>query len=122
MVVSGTSERIVFLSATYPGKVNDKRIADEAELEYPPGTVLYKDAGFQGYEPSVAQTRQAKKKAAGSRADRSGETGQPQAGAGARAGGTRDQRREAQPGGQGRAPQSKARDSRLDHRGRLRAS
>ena len=30
---------------------------------YPPGTVLYKDSGFQGYEPAVAQTCQAKKKA-----------------------------------------------------------
>lgn len=122
LVVSGTSERIVFLSATYPGKVNDKRIADEAGLEYPPGTVLYKDAGFQGYEPPVARTCQGKKKAAGSGLDRSGEAAQPQAGARPRSGGTQHRRREAHPGSQGRAPQPQARDIRLNHGTRLRAS
>jgi hypothetical protein len=110
LVVSGTSARILFLSATYPGKVHDKRIADEAGLEYPPGTVLYKDAGFQGYEPPVAQSRQPKKKAAGPRVDRRGEAGQPHLGANSRSGGTQHRRREARPGNQGRTPQPKARD------------
>src|SRR3954447_21897418 len=122
LVVSGTSERIVFLSATYPGKVNDKRIADEAGLEFPPGTVLYKAAGFQGYEPPVAQTCQPKKKAAGPCVDRSGEAGQPQAGANPRSGGTQHRRREADPSVQGRTPQLKARDIRLNHGDRLRPS
>lgn len=57
------SKRIDFLSGTYVGKTSDKRIADEEEISYPPGTVLYKDTGFQGYEPAVQETRQAKKKA-----------------------------------------------------------
>jgi len=58
------SKRIGFLSGTYPGKTADKTIADQVGITYPPGTVLYKDAGFQGYEPAVQETRQAKKKAA----------------------------------------------------------
>jgi len=56
------SKRIGFLSGTYAGKTADKTIADGEGIAYPPGTVLYKDAGFQGYEPAVQETRQAKKK------------------------------------------------------------
>ena len=55
---------IGFLSQTCPGKTHDKKIADEARISYPPGTVLYKDTGFQGYEPAVKESCQAKKKAA----------------------------------------------------------
>ena len=57
------SKRIDFLSGTYVGKTADKTIADREGIAYPPGAVLYKDAGFQGYEPAVRETRQAKKKA-----------------------------------------------------------
>src|SRR6266567_2796841 len=57
------SKRIGFLSGTYAGKTADKTIAGGEGNAYPPGTVLYKDAGFQGYEPAVQETRQAKKKA-----------------------------------------------------------
>jgi hypothetical protein len=65
VVVAGAdSRRIDFLSHTYEGRVSDKSIADQENIVYPPGTVLYKDSGFQGYEPAVAQTCQAKKKAA----------------------------------------------------------
>jgi len=64
VVVAGAdSRRIDFLSQTYEGRVSDKAIADQEGIVYPPGTVLYKDSGFQGYEPAVAQTCQAKKKA-----------------------------------------------------------
>jgi hypothetical protein len=66
VVVAGAdSRRIDFLSRTYEGRVADKAIADREDIAYPPGTVLYKDGGFQGYEPAVAQTCQAKKKAGG---------------------------------------------------------
>jgi Helix-turn-helix of DDE superfamily endonuclease/DDE superfamily endonuclease len=57
-------QRIGFLSGTYPGKTHDKKMADCEGISYPPGAVLYKDTGFQGYEPAVAETCQAKKKAA----------------------------------------------------------
>jgi hypothetical protein len=65
LVANASSGRVLFLSPTRAGAVNDKRIADEEGLTYPPGTTLYKDAGFQGYEPAVRQTCQAKKKSPG---------------------------------------------------------
>ena len=58
--------RVGFLSRTYPGKAHDKAVADREDVAYPPGAVLHKDAGFQGYEPAtVATTWQAKKKPRG---------------------------------------------------------
>jgi len=95
LVVRGSSQRVLFLSTTYAGKVHDKRIAAEAHLTYPPGTALYKDAGFQGYEPRVRKTCQAKKKAAGACAHGGGEARQPQAGADSRPRRTRHRRDEA---------------------------
>src|SRR5829696_2814246 len=58
------SKRIDFLSRTYAGKTHDKKRADQEPLSYPRGTELHKDTGFQGYEPAVQRTCQAKKKAA----------------------------------------------------------
>jgi hypothetical protein len=69
VVADAQSKRIDFLSQTYEGRVPDKSIADQEGIDYPPGTVLYKDSGFQGYEPAVAQTCQAKKKATRRRAN-----------------------------------------------------
>jgi Helix-turn-helix of DDE superfamily endonuclease/DDE superfamily endonuclease len=63
VVVEARSRRVGYLSATYVGRAADKGIADHEGLAYPPGTVLYQDSGFQGYEPGVAQTCRAKKKA-----------------------------------------------------------
>jgi hypothetical protein len=34
---------------------------DTEPICYPPDTILYKDTGFQGYEPQVQQTHQPKK-------------------------------------------------------------
>jgi Helix-turn-helix of DDE superfamily endonuclease/DDE superfamily endonuclease len=65
VVATADSQRIDFLSQTYVGRVPDKSIADREGIVYPAGTVLYKDSGFQGYEPDVAKTCQAKKKATG---------------------------------------------------------
>ena len=48
----------------YVGKTHDKKIADSEGISYPPKAELYKDTGFQGYEPAVTRTCQAKKKAA----------------------------------------------------------
>ena len=122
LVVSGPDERVVFLSGTYAGKAHDKRIADEARLRYPPGTILYKDAGFQGYEPSVEQTRQAKKKAAGARIDEGREMRQPQARTDSSSGRARHRRGEAQPDRQGCVSQPQAGDVRCVHGDRLRPS
>jgi Helix-turn-helix of DDE superfamily endonuclease/DDE superfamily endonuclease len=108
VVTSAADDRVLFLSGTYPGAANDKRIADEEGLRYPPGTTLYKDAGFQGYEPPVQQTCQAKKKATGGRTDRRGEGGEPQAGATTGPRGARHRWREAQSDCQRRVPEQKA--------------
>ena len=40
---------IRFLSATYAGRVHDKRIADECNYQLPEGSVLGQDSGFQGF-------------------------------------------------------------------------
>src|SRR5262249_53656389 len=120
VVVSAGSARVLFLSATYAGTANDKRIADEADLRYPPRTTLYKGAGFQGYEPPVARTCRAKKKAARARTDRGGEAGQPPAGADPGSGRARHRRCEAQPDRQGRVPQPEAGVVRRIHGDRLR--
>jgi hypothetical protein len=69
VVVETGSKRVGFLSVTYVGKAADKGIADHEGITYPPGTVLYKDSGFQGYEPAVKETRQAKKKGGQRRVD-----------------------------------------------------
>jgi hypothetical protein len=109
VLASAADDRILFLSGTYPGATSDKRVADEERPRYPPGTTLYKDAGFQGYEPAVQRTCQAKKKAAAARTDRRGEAREPQASEVARPRGARHRRGEAQPHHQGRVPEQKAR-------------
>jgi Helix-turn-helix of DDE superfamily endonuclease/DDE superfamily endonuclease len=63
VIADAHSERIGFLSDTYPGSRHDKKIADQEDISYPPEAVLYKDTGFQGYEPAVKETCQPKKKA-----------------------------------------------------------
>ena len=70
VIVTLPRKRIDFLSHTCVGKTHDKRIADTEEIAYPPGAILYKDTGFQGYDPAVKKTRQAKKKAAPRRTHR----------------------------------------------------
>jgi len=76
VLVQAKTKRVGFLSQTYAGKTHDKKIVDIEPLAYPPDTILYKDTGFQGYEPAVAQTRQPKKSRArgNSRRRRSGPT------------------------------------------------
>jgi hypothetical protein len=73
VVAEAANQRIDFLSPTYVGKTSDKKIADREDIAYPPGTELYKDTGFQGYEPDVHKTCQAKKKATPRKAHRRGE-------------------------------------------------
>ena len=45
------------LSATCEGKKHDKRLADEQALRFLKGSKLWKDTGFQGYEPAGVTTR-----------------------------------------------------------------
>jgi DDE superfamily endonuclease/Helix-turn-helix of DDE superfamily endonuclease len=56
-------ERLVrYLSRTFAGRIHDKRICDEEDYTFPPGCVLFKDRGFQGFEPEHVCTYQPKKK------------------------------------------------------------
>jgi len=41
--------RILFLSATHPGRVHDKRIADTTPYPLPAGSQLLQDLGFQAF-------------------------------------------------------------------------
>ena len=56
---------ISFLSATYAGRVHDKRIADEAQYSLPEGSVLGQDSGFQGFTLPGVTILQPKKKPKG---------------------------------------------------------
>lgn len=61
VIVNRRTRRVDYLSQTYVGKTNDKKIADLEAIVYPRRATLYKDTGFQGYEPRVGQTHQPKK-------------------------------------------------------------
>ena len=65
MLVNVHSRKVVYLSATQPGKHHDKKQADQAAIVYPHHTTLGKDTGFQGYEPANVFTWQPKKKPKG---------------------------------------------------------
>jgi hypothetical protein len=54
--------KIKVLSPTVPGKQHDKSLADAQQLVFPEGSQLWKDTGFQGYEPPNVMTFQPKKK------------------------------------------------------------
>ncbi len=62
MIANAKTTRIGYLSPTYAGKVHDKKIAEQEQISYPQKSSLYKDTGFQGYEPSKVETHQPKKK------------------------------------------------------------
>jgi hypothetical protein len=64
-IITERSGKVVFLSDTYEGKKHDKKIADEEGYEFPEGSVLYQDTGFQGYRPEGATVRQPQKKPRG---------------------------------------------------------
>lgn len=61
VIVQTRSQRVAYLGPTWPGKTHDKKAADQERIAYPRRTVLRKDTGFQGYEPNVYESLQAKK-------------------------------------------------------------
>lgn len=61
VIANRKTKRIGFLSQTYPGKVQDKKIADTEHIAYPRRSRLHKDTGFQAYEPRGVETFQPKK-------------------------------------------------------------
>ena len=65
LIVERKSKKIKGLSPTFEGKKHDKEIMDEWGVHYPKGSKLWKDTGFQGYEPCNVETHQPKKKPRG---------------------------------------------------------
>jgi hypothetical protein len=61
VIVNAASRRVSYLSGTYAGKTHDKKVAEGEAIRYPRRSTLYKDTGFQGYEPRVQRTCQPKK-------------------------------------------------------------
>ena len=59
------TRQVNYLSQTYEGKRHDKKIAEEASPTDPADIGVYKDTGFQGYEPEGVQTFQPQKKPKG---------------------------------------------------------
>lgn len=59
------TRKIKGLSPTVEGKRHDKKLADAQDLTFPPGSQLWKDTGFQGYEPDDVRTYQPQKKPKG---------------------------------------------------------
>ena len=61
VIVNVQTKRVGFWSGTYAGKTHDKKVAESEAICYPRRSRLYKDTGFQGYEPRVRETCQPKK-------------------------------------------------------------
>jgi hypothetical protein len=59
------TRKVKVLSPTCEGKKHDKKLADEQDLRFPKGSKVWKDTGFQGYEPDDVITYQPKKKPKG---------------------------------------------------------
>jgi hypothetical protein len=62
LIVDIEERRVRSLSPTYAGRIHDKRICDEEDYTFPPGCVLFKETGFQGFEPEQVATYQPQKK------------------------------------------------------------
>jgi hypothetical protein len=65
VIVTLGKRRVEYLGNTWGGKKHDKSICDLEKHEFPEGSTLYKDTGYQGYEPAGVNTRQPKKKPRG---------------------------------------------------------
>lgn len=61
-IVSERGGKIMYLSGTYEGKRHDKKIADVEGHNFPSGSKLLQDTGYQGYRPTGVATLQPKKK------------------------------------------------------------
>ena len=61
-LISERRGKVVYVSDTCEGKKHDKAIWDQENYLFPPGSKLWKDPGFQGYEPEGVTTFQPKKK------------------------------------------------------------
>lgn len=61
-IISERGGKVLFLSDTYEGKKHDKKIADEEGYQFPEGSKLWQDTGFQGFAPVGVIIKQPNKK------------------------------------------------------------
>jgi hypothetical protein len=61
-VIAQRRGKVKYLSQTYEGKKHDKAIADEENYQFPEGSRLWQDTGFQGFAPRGVIVLQPKKK------------------------------------------------------------
>lgn len=59
------TKKVKGLGRTQVGKKHDKAAADDEVYRFPQGSQVWKDTGFQGYEPEQTTTHQPKKKPRG---------------------------------------------------------
>lgn len=69
LIADASGGKAVYLSGTYEGRKHDKKICDEENPGFPVGSSLYKDTGFQGYEPRNTVCYQPEKKPRGKEPD-----------------------------------------------------
>lgn len=62
VVTEKPTRKVKVLSATCEGKKHDKKLADEQAIPFPKSSQVWKDTGFQGYEPEGVTTYQPMKK------------------------------------------------------------
>jgi hypothetical protein len=65
VITDKRTKKIKALGRTHEGKKHDKAAVAEENYQFPPGSRLWKDTGFQGYEPAAITTYQPKKKPRG---------------------------------------------------------
>lgn len=61
-IITERGGKVVFVSETYCGSVHDKAICDGEAYQFPEGSTLWQDTGFQGFVPPGVRLRQPKKK------------------------------------------------------------
>lgn len=65
VIADALSKKVIYLSGTYEGKKHDRKTADEENPAFPEGSTVFKDTGFQGYEPENTDCHQPEKKPRG---------------------------------------------------------
>jgi len=65
VIADAVSKKVIFLSRTCEGKKHDRKICDEENPTFPGGSKVFKDTGFQGYEPENTVCHQPEKKPRG---------------------------------------------------------
>ena len=61
VIANRKTKRIGYLSQTYVGKTQDKKVVDRERIAYPRGARLHQDTAFQGYAPRGCEIYQPKK-------------------------------------------------------------